>query len=156
MEMEYLEGLIIAASVLGMFVVGLLGYVGYRVGWDLEKFKTHWKTTGKGAGAGIVVAVLMFLAFSAITYNVNAAEVKYFNGTTIFAGIDRTIKISPQCVSNNIDARLTSNIGIRQNFVTYKDIDVTGQYTHHSCAVGVDKDVYDGFGVTLQWTFGRK
>lgn len=159
--MGFLEGLGITLGIIAVTLSSVLLYLAHRTGWNWDNFKAHWTTDGSGAKKGIVMSIVGFtLAVSVLflfySNNANADDLKYFNGTTVFYGLDNTMKVSPQCVQNDVDDRLTSNFGIRQNALEYKDIRIGGQYTHHSCAIGVDDHPYDAIGIMIEWTFGRK
>jgi hypothetical protein len=156
--MEFLSNLLIFVGIALIIVSLLLLFVFARVGYSLGRFKAHWKTTGDGAASGIIafIVVLSLLAGAAFFAN-KAFAGEWFKYTEIYAGIDRTFKPSPQCERNSVDDRLTSNGGVRQHIYSVSDsISLLGNYTHHSCAVGVDASGYDAAGVQLNWRFDRR
>ena len=114
---------------------------------------------GKGALEGIAASVIITAIIAGLVtlaYSSTAkAEVRFLEETSIFAGLESTLKTSPMCYSDGVDDKLTSNLGIRQHLVGYKDINLNLQYTHHSCAVNRDSKAYDAFGVQVEWSIKR-
>ncbi|ASD50473.1 hypothetical protein FDI24_gp191 [Acidovorax phage ACP17] len=138
-----------------------------KVGWKPSKLKAYfWDTKqGKGILKGIVLGVgVLVVAGSLMTCanNVHAQPIKvpgtFFNDASVFMGLDHTKKLSPQCVAGGIDDRTTSNLGARLNVwqSPAKDVRFNLQYTHHSCALNVDRNGYDAIGVQVEWTPWRR
>ena len=77
----------------------------------------------------------------------------WLNDASVFAGIDYTKKLSPQCDNNSIDDRGTSNLGVRLNVWESegKNVRLNSKYTHHSCVLGPDDRQYDAVGIELEW-----
>lgn len=77
----------------------------------------------------------------------------FLNHTYVFAGVDYTRKVSPQCVAGSMQDRLTSNMGMGVNLwqSPSRRVWLDLQWTHHSCVIGVDRNSYDGFGVRATW-----
>lgn len=77
----------------------------------------------------------------------------FLNHAYVFAGVDYTRKVSPQCVAGSMQDRLTSNMGMGLNVwqSPSRKVWLDLQWTHHSCVVGVDRNSYDGFGVRATW-----
>ena len=123
----------------------------------------HYKNTENGSLTGIVLAAVVFPIVMAagikLVYlfigEAQADEARYFTHTTIFAGLDNTFKTSPQCYAGGVNDTLTSNLGVQQHLVGYKDIDLYAKYTHHSCATNQDSNGYDAVGLGVSWTFKR-
>lgn len=139
-------------------VVLLLVFVYARVGYDWGKFKAHWATTGRGAAAGIVAFIGLLAMVSLVAFWANVASAgEWLRYTEVYAGVERTVTPSPQCQRNAVDDRLTSNGGVRQHIYSLTDrVALLGNYTHHSCAVGVDAAGYDAVGLQLNWRFERQ
>lgn len=138
-------------------VLLLLFYVAFKTGYSYERFMEHWRTTGDGAPAGIVqfIGILSFIALLVFLAN-SAHASEWFKYTEIYAGVDHTFKPSPQCERNDVDEHLTSNGGVRQHLYSFTpNVSLLGNYTHHSCAVGVDAAGYDAAGIQLNWRFER-
>jgi len=138
----------------------LLLFVYARVGFSGKRFKEHWITTGDGAPAGIAAFILVLAGLVALAFFLNndarAAEHDWFKYTEVYAGVERTRDISPVCVANNVDDRLTSSGGIRQHIYSLSpQVSLLGTYQHHSCAVGVDASGYDAIGVQVNVRFTR-
>ena len=88
------------------------------------------------------------------------ASGKFFNYAYVYAGIDRTFKVSPQCVpkGNFADDRLTSNMGFGINLWKSESsrVLVDGIYHHQSCVFGSDRNSYDGLGIQARWIFWER
>jgi signal transduction histidine kinase len=114
---------------------------------------------GKGALEGIAASVIITTIIAGLVTLVYSstsnAQVRILDSTTIFAGLESTFKTSPMCYSDGVDDKLTSNLGVRQHVVGYKDINLNLQYTHHSCAINRDSKAYDAVGVQIEWLIKR-
>ena len=158
---------LINAAVFYTLVVLFLGYMLVDARVKLGSFEqaiNHYRNTENGSLTGIILAAVVFpivmaagikLAYLVIG-EAQAEEVRYFTHTTIFAGLDSTQKVSPQCYAGDVNDRLTSNLGVQQHLVGYKDIDLYAKYQHHSCATNQDSNGYDAVGLGVSWTFNRK
>ena len=147
-------------------VVLFLGYMLVNARIKLGSFEqaiNHYKNTENGSLTGIILAAVVFpivmagaikLAYLFIG-EASAEEFRYATHTQIFAGLDNTFKTSPQCYAGGVNDTLTSNLGVRQHLIGYADIDLYGQYTHHSCATNQDRYGYDAYGLQVTWTFKR-
>lgn len=151
-------GLIVIILVLAFFAV-----VRNPVQW--------WKEQdGKGSLAsalkGIVVLVIlgMVLILGISLLRPAKAESfldtnhgRYLTSAYLYAGIDRTFKVSPQCEpkGNYADDRLTSNMGVGVNFWQHntKPVSLHLIYHHQSCVFGSDRNSYDAIGAQLRWEF---
>lgn len=140
----FLGGAVVIVTALFIYAYGVLG--------SIENVKTHFmKTEGKGALFGIALAVLIPVLIAGVVTVAKADEVKYLQDTVIFAGIDSTKKLSPQCYEGGVNDRFTSNLGITQHLVGYKDVSSHIMYTHHSCAINRDLRSYDAIGFRIEW-----
>lgn len=137
----------------GQFVLALLGLllivmsiVLRKVSWR-EYFSTR---TGKGILKGIVLAVVFAVALALLS---GCAGGTYFNDASVYAGLDHTKKLSPQCEDRGPDNRTTSNLGLRGNLYESQDgrFRTNAKYTHHSCAFSPDDKSYDALGVELEY-----
>lgn len=121
---------------------------------------------GKGAvasmvlGVAVVVVVGMLVTFATGLFNKSDAKSildnkygHFANNVYVFAGIDYTRKISPQCVPGSTQDHLTSNMGMGANLwqSPSRKVHLDLQWTHHSCVLGVDRNSYDGFGIRTTW-----
>ena len=141
-----------------LVIVGAYLFLRLRNNGGFSYFKTE---EGKGILKGIVLAIAFFLVVgtSLTVLSTNAKAQNLHQGTwvndfSVFAGLDFTKNVSPQCEPNSVDERGTSNIGINLNIweSASKNVRVNSRYTHHSCALGRDRDAYDALGVQLEWT----
>lgn len=127
-----------------------------------------WIKTKAGLGAissmilGVAVVVVVGVLVTLLTgffSKSNAESVldnKYgyfLNSAYVFAGVDHTKKVSPQCVAGSAQDSLTSNMGMGLNLwqSPSRKVHVDFQYTHHSCVIGVDRNSYDGAGIRVTW-----
>ena len=162
--MNFLNEARIALIITGIVILAAAIYVFVFLG---KSFK-GWKVKeGKGAAASAVLGVFSVIGLAAIltivvgifgSAKATAASDMFtggtwFNETSVFMGIDSTLKVSPQCVQGGTDDKLTSNLGIRQNIwlSDNKVHDIGLKYTHHSCVFGKDRNGYDGFGIEYNW-----
>ena len=161
-----MSNFIINASVFYAIVVAVFVYMIFNTKSKLGSFSAainHFKNTENGSIFGIILAAIVFpiVVAGALTIaywligEASAEEPRYVTHTQIFAGVENTFKTSPQCYSDGVNDRLTSNIGVRQHLIGYADVDLYGQYTHHSCAISRDLYGYDAYGISAVWTFKR-
>jgi hypothetical protein len=165
--MNFLNEAKIALIITGIVILAAAIYVFVFLGRSFKGWKVK---EGRGAAASAVLGVgsiILIAAFITIvgaifgSSNANAEtdmNGTFFNETSVFLGIDHTLKVSPQCVEGGTDDKLTSNLGIRQNIWRSgnKVHDVSFKYTHHSCVFGKDRNGYDGFGLEYNWTLIRR
>lgn len=147
-------------------VVLFLGYMLVNTRIRLGSFEqaiNHYKTTENGSLTGIILAAVVFPIVVALGIKLaylfigeaSAEEVRYLQYTQIYAGLESTQKQSPQCYNDGVNDRLTSNLGVNQHLIGYRDIDVFGTMRHHSCASSMDRESYDAIGMFVTWTFKR-
>lgn len=138
----------------GLMVAVVLLYIAWKLrgrSWR-EYFGTR---DGKGVLRGIIIApgaiLLIALLFSLLPSCARAGT--WLNDASVYAGLDWTKKLSPQCKPNSVDDRGTSNLGFKLNLwqSDSKRVRVNTKYTHHSCALGRDDRQYDAVGVELEW-----
>ena len=109
--------------------------------------------TGLGILKGIVIAVGVAIVITLISSKAQAEEAMWFKDAEIFAGLEATQRVSPQCVAGGVDDKTTSNLGMRVNIYSNEQFQINSKYTHHSCAFGEDDAGYDAFGVELVYKF---
>lgn len=138
----------------GLMVAVVLAYIAWRLrgrSWR-EYFSTR---DGKGILRGIIIApVAILLIALALSLMPSCAQAgTWFNDASVYAGLDWTKKLSPQCRPNSVDDRGTSNLGAKLNLWQSgsKRVRVNTKYTHHSCALGSDARQYDAVGVEIEW-----
>lgn len=114
---------------------------------------------GKGALASMALGVIVILAAGFLASKAQAQSVLdtrygyFLNNAYVFAGIDHTRKVSPQCVPGSQSDRMTSNMGMGLNLwqSPSRRVLLDLQWTHHSCVLGVDRNSYDGAGIRVTW-----
>jgi hypothetical protein len=137
------------------FVIGLLVLLTVWLLWSLrgENIKEYFRTRdGLGILKGIVLAV-GFAVGLAVLFSLNGCSGTYLNDASVYAGLERTKKLSPQCEPTGADDRTTSNLGVRVNLYESTDerFRTNAKYTHHSCAFSPDDRSYDALGVELEY-----
>lgn len=154
-----------SASVVVIVGTAILASMAYAFIVRSQSFSKWMSKTGKGsmASAGLGVGSIIAVAFILFLHTQEAQSEGFSNGswlnsTSVFLGIDRTMKQSPQCVTSNVDDHSTSNLGVNQNIwrSEKKIFDINAQYTHHSCVLGKDRNTYDALGLELVWHLYRK
>ena len=158
--MSFLQDSIIVISLVLAVVFGLLFW---RIGFKniIPYFKTK---DGKGVAKGIILAPLVILVLGLLIWllpgNANAQTLQgtWFNDASVFMGIERTKKLSPQCHGGGYDERSTSNMGVRANVwqSASGNVRLNGKYTHHSCAINPDRNSYDALGVEVEWIVWKR
>ncbi len=144
---------------IGLLVLVLLSYLLYKL--PISQWKEYFSTrTGKGILKGIVLAPMAILVIALVLSFLNKAQAhgRWFNEAGVFIGLDNTLKQSPQCQVNPVDNKGTSNLGAWLN-VWQSDsgrVQVNTKYTHHSCALGVDRNGYDAVGIEFRWTIFKR
>lgn len=71
----------------------------------------------------------------------------------VFAGIEKTKKLSPQCEAGGASDTITSNLGVSACKGVGGDTDLCVSYRHHSCAISEDREQYDAFGFEARKVF---
>ena len=135
-----------------MFIIFMVAIVVGAILWKIpyKEIVPFFKSkTGLGVLKGISLAVTFAILFALVGCTTGT----YFNDASVFAGIDYTKKISPQCETGGYDDRLTSNVGLRGNGWQSDDkkVRINGKFTHHSCVLGIDDQGYDAVGVELEY-----
>jgi len=118
-----------------------------------QNLKEYFRTKdGKGILKGIVLAVV-FAVGLAVLFSLGGCSGTYLNDASVYAGLDHTKKLSPQCEATGPDDRTTSNLGVRVNLYESADerFRTNAKYTHHSCAFSPDDRQYDALGVELEY-----
>ena len=152
----FLDQAITFLALSGGVLATLLGYMFYKSDWNVDKFKENWiksEGTKTPMWKAIIVILLVPVLMAAVLYTANAKadEIKWFDGATVFTGLDYTANQSPLCQPTGVNDRLTSNIGFTQNIVAQGPMRVSAKYTHHSCAISADMNSYDAIGIVIEW-----
>jgi hypothetical protein len=166
--MEFITDFLQTAVTVTIFItIFIASYSVYIFKIKGKSFKEWEENEGKGSVASALLGVGSTLLLAAIltilvaffnpvqaqSFSESLKGGKWFNETSVYLGIDYTLKTSPQCVSTSLDDRGTSNLGILQNIWLSKDKNLAWnfKYTHHSCVLGKDRNGYDGMGLQLVW-----
>lgn len=155
-----MQDLLTYLTIIAAVVFVLYGITARKTGWHPSKVFGHLRANGAALGIKVVIVatVVIGLLLSLIYQKAVAEEWRYFDRTTIFAGIDHDLHIFDIpvfCDRGDINDTLTSNIGVRQHIFGRGGIDFLAQYTHHSCVLNKDKPTYDAVGFAIEWTFKR-
>lgn len=137
----------------------LLGYVFIKSGSTIQGFKDAWiasegskKPIWKGIGFILGLPILIGVLLFGFNKALHGAELKWFQQSSVFVGIDYTLRTSPFCTDIGSSDRLTSNMGFKQQIVTDGTFSISGKYTHHSCVIGYDSITgYDAPGIVIEW-----
>lgn len=82
------------------------------------------------------------------------ADDKWFKYTDVYIGLEAPWSgHNKSCVPKlGPDDKIGSNLGIAQHIYSPDPaIDITTQWTHHSCAIGEDSSSYDAIGLMVRW-----
>lgn len=138
------------------FAVALLTLTVGWLAWSIRDIGfTAWvkHKEAKGVFKGIVMAIVITLALAIFGSLTGCANGKWANDATVYAGLDYTEKVSPNCVAGGVDDHTTSNLGVKVNIFESEDALFRNniKYTHHSCAFSEDAKGYDAYGIELEY-----
>lgn len=137
----------------------LLLYVFVKSGSSREGFKEYWEHS-EGKDKPIWKSILFILGipllvgilFTAFYKDANSAEIKWFDHSSVFVGLDYTQHANPFCERDGHSDRISSNMGFKQNIFIKGNVALNAKYTHHSCAINPDSDnAYDAVGLVIEW-----
>ena len=130
-------------------------YIFTKVGYSAVKFEKYWRYSEGKSNIGLsylkLFIVPIVLAFVLMSVNdAISKEVKYFDGGSVFVGLDTSNDRSVFCVENGLNNTTNSNLGVQQNIVEYSNVVLSSKYTHHSCFANPDEKGYDKVGIELR------
>ncbi len=140
-----------------MFAVYL--YVGFTIGFTIKAFKKQWEHSEGRSNMILSIlkipAAVVLLGVILVSINTGeASEIRWFEGGSVFAGIDYNVQSNPFCRKDGINDNLSSNMGATQNIISYRSVNMGAKYTHHSCVLNPDAPVnYDAIGIYAEWTW---
>lgn len=121
------------------FIFILLAAVLALAAWATVHYGFTWWTSkdGKRVAYGLILAPVIAGAI-ALLGGCTSAEV--------FAGLEATKNLSPQCEAGGASDQVTSNLGLRGCRVLNDGTELCSVYRHHSCAISPDRESYDAIG----------
>lgn len=138
--------------------VVLILVVWMLIAFRKTSIKDYFKSKdGKGAAGGIIKAVLFAAVMGCIVF-LTGCNGSYINDASVYAGLERTNKLSPMCEDRGPDNRTTSNLGAKLNIYESRDgrFRTNANYTHHSCAFSPDDKSYDAVGFVAEYKFWQR
>ena len=143
---------LIFISVMVVILLILFGIVVKRAGSLKDYIRKVENKTPLQAALGIMGAMLFaaFIVFM-IGQVVKAEESKWFDTGSVFIGIDYHNNGSIFCQDIGVSNEMNSNLGMNIEVYSYGNHSISGNYTHHSCALNPDVNTYDAAGFKYEW-----
>lgn len=135
---------------LGLTTLGMAAMIAltiYRTGSIVGMIDYYARS---GALTHFVIVFVLAMAGAMLS----KASASTFEYTEIYAGLESPIiGASVQCTpGSGPDDQWTSNLGVAQHLWSpHRDVDLLAQWTHHSCAIGDDRNVSDTYGLSVRW-----
>jgi len=150
-----MNDLIIFIGIMVVILLGLFVVIMSKVGYSYKALSNYIKKvenkTVLQAGGGIIAAMLIVAYFVFMIGEVVAEESKWLDSGSIFVGIDYHKDGSVFCQDIGVSDELNSNLGANIEVYRYGSHSISGNYTHHSCALNPDVNTYDGVGFKYEW-----
>lgn len=128
------------------WLIAILLLVSFLIVIGVKNKKRFFKNENVLKGIVLVLGVAgLFALFT------QCAKADWFNYVEMSVGLDYTKGVSPQCEEGGESDRWTSNINLTGNVWRYGGLEINGRYTHHSCAIGEDRNGYDAIGPELRY-----
>ncbi len=135
-----------------VLAVGVLAYMYVK---NPTQFKIDIKNPKQGGWAAGVVLFVLALTLPVQVFGDDKGD--WFAFTELYIGLDQTKSKSPQCNGGGYSDRITSHGGVTQNIWTKSNrFEFNAKYTHHSCAMNSDRNVYDGVGLEAVYRWNHK
>jgi len=147
-----MNDVLIFISVMVVILLILFGIIIKRAGSLKDYIRKVENKTPLQAALGIMGAML-FAAFIVFLFGqvVKAEESKWFDTGSVFIGIDYHNNGSIFCQDIGVSNEMNSNLGMSIEVYSYGDHSLSGNYTHHSCALNPDVNTYDAAGFKYEW-----
>ena len=126
-----------------LFIVVILLTVSYRHNGFNKAFKDQ--------AFGIILAPIAALAIAFVFGFLTGCST--VDRIEVFAGIEQTKKLSPQCDEGGASDRITSNLGVSICKDFGENTFACALYRHHSCAISNDREQYDAVGIEARKVF---
>jgi hypothetical protein len=150
-----MNDILIFIGMMAIILLGLFVFIMSRVGFSYLALRNYIKKvenkTVLQAVGGIMAAMIAAAFFVFMIGQVVAEEGKWLNSGSVFIGIDYNNKGSVFCQDNGVSNEMNSNLGANIEVYTYGDHTLSGNYTHHSCAINPDVNTYDALGFKYEW-----
>jgi hypothetical protein len=93
---------------------------------------------------------LLFLILAAPIFA--HSDTRYFTEASVYFGVDYPVKIghSPQCPPYEDDNRINATAGAKLKIVESDWASFNARYSHASCLLSKDYNMYDAFGVEVE------
>lgn len=144
---------------LALSFIGLLFLWSAKVKGGIKPALKHWKEKRLFRDmTGLIWIPPVLFGLISIANHAKADELVFFEYLQINAGLEYQIYDKPfttcEQSSDQLD-QVGSNLGAVLNIATLKSnayqLSVNSVYTHHSCAVETDYNVYDAVGLQVAW-----
>jgi len=150
-----MNDLMIFIGVMVIILIGLFIIIMHKVGYSYKALSDYMKKvenkTVLQAGGGIISAMLIAALIVFMIGQAVAEEGKWLDKGSVFVGIDYHKNGSVFCQGNGVNDELNSNLGVNIEVYRYGNHSISGNYTHHSCALNPDVNTYDGAGFKYEW-----
>jgi len=147
--------ILIFISVMAVILLILFGIIIKRAGSLKDYIRKVENKTPLQAALGIMGAMLFaaFIVFmlGQVIKAVKAEEIEWGYSGSVFIGIDYNKNGSVFCQDNGVSNELNSNLGANIGVLRYGNHSISGNYTHHSCALNPDVNTYDTPGFKYEW-----
>lgn len=143
-------------------VIAVSSFITFKVkGVNVKDFIKKDNNSIKSALTAIVGLSIIAFLISLIPFNANSSssfDGRWFDDAGVYVGLDYTNGSSPQCSEAIFEDRGTSNLGAWMNIWKSKNdiFSVDAKYTHHSCYLGKDENIYDAAGIQIEWKVWKR
>lgn len=136
-----------------IFIVVILLFAGLvsifikRTKNNEESKRSRLKDIGLAVGVIIIITVLALLINATFIKDSEASDFSFLDRTSVQAGLQLPLTGTTNVCTPGENS-LASDLSVQADILSYNDLaGIGGSYTHNSCVIGSDEDVYDGAGV---------